>query len=241
MKAVSLMLCSLLFLQSVAAREYVIGVEDLEYSPIYVTRHGNYEGYARDLLDSFARSAGYTFSYRPLPVKRLFADFLSGKLDFKYPDNPHWEVPGRNEKTLYYSAVTLVAIDGVMVPAAREPGRTLTRLVTIRGFTPRVFMDAINRGQIVLQEVNDLNAAVSSVLVGRAEGLYGNIAVVRQHLQENGLSGQLIFDRALPHANSDFRLATQAHPQLIEEFNAFLRDQAELVSGLKKRHGVDID
>lgn len=166
---------------------------------------------------------------------------FSGKLDFKYPDNPHWAAPGRIGKTPHYSMVALVAVDGVMVPAAREPGRALTRLVTIRGFTPRVFMDAINRGQIVLQEVNDLNAAVSSVLVGRAEGLYGNIAVVRQHLQENGLSGQLNFDRALPHDNSDFRLAMQAHPQLIEEFNAFLRDQAELVSGLKKRHGVDID
>lgn len=73
MKSVSLMLCSLLFLQSVAAREYVTGVEDLAYSPIYTTRHGRYEGYARDLLDSF-----YTFSYRALPIKRLYADFFPG-------------------------------------------------------------------------------------------------------------------------------------------------------------------
>ncbi len=241
MKSAFLLLLSLCIIPTAAARDYVVGVENLEYSPIYATNNGKYEGYARDLLDAFGKAFGHTFSYRPLPVKRLFADFLGGKLDFKYPDNPQWAASERGDKTLYYSDVTLVATDGVMVAAAREPGKTLTRLVTIRGFTPWVYMDAIGKGSIALQEVNDLDAALSSVLAGRAEGAYGNVVVAAKRLQENGQAGALVFDRELPYADADFSLSTMAHPQVIDEFNAFLRDQADLVAALKKRHGVDID
>ncbi len=241
MKSVFWLLLSLFITQSIVARDFVVGVENLEYSPIYTTNNGNYEGYARDLLDAFGKAAGYTFHYRPLPVKRLFADFFAGKFDFKYPDNPQWVASERDDKTLYYSAVTLVAIDGVMVPAMREPGKPLTKLVTLRGFTPRVYMDAISQGSIVMQEVNDLNAALSSVLVGRAEGVYSNIVVAAKRLEENGQAEALVFDRELPYADAAFSLSTMAHPQVIDEFNTFLLDHADLVAGLKKYYGVDID
>jgi polar amino acid transport system substrate-binding protein len=49
---------------------------------------GNYAGYARDVLDTFAAQYGHTFSYKPMPVARLWDEYLVQKsVDIKFPDN----------------------------------------------------------------------------------------------------------------------------------------------------------
>ena len=56
--------CFLLFLSvclsaPVFSGEYDIGVEDIEYYPIYAKRDGIYAGYARELMDEFAKKEGH--------------------------------------------------------------------------------------------------------------------------------------------------------------------------------------
>ena len=37
------------------AEEYTVGVENIDYYPLYAKRDGTYSGYARAVLDEFAR------------------------------------------------------------------------------------------------------------------------------------------------------------------------------------------
>lgn len=72
--------------------EYTVGVEAINYAPFYSDEGGDYSGFARDLLDLFAERQGCRFVYKPLPVKRLFSSLLNKSVDFKFPDNPDWQM-----------------------------------------------------------------------------------------------------------------------------------------------------
>lgn len=80
----------LLILKNSFAGEFTIGVENLSYYPHYTMESGQYEGFARDILDSFAKAKGHKFIYKPVVVSELTKDFINGKVDFKYPDNQYW-------------------------------------------------------------------------------------------------------------------------------------------------------
>ncbi|WP_430461443.1 substrate-binding periplasmic protein [Thalassolituus sp. LLYu03] len=235
----SALLCCICLSLPATARELVVGVENLDYQPIYYTQNGQYQGFAHELLDAFAKASGHTLVYRPLPVRRLFSDFFTGAVDLKYPDNPMWSQDERTGKAVKYSDVTLVAVDGVMVKTDRPKGQALKRLVIIRGFTPWVYQDAIKAGTISVQEVNDLESALRSVLLGRADGAYGNVVVARDKLKQIGSPDALVFDRELPYANSDFMLSSIKAPEIIDEFNAFLKSQAATISKMKQASAVE--
>ncbi|UUZ54518.1 hypothetical protein LP419_40440 [Massilia sp. H-1] len=64
-----------------APRQLTIGVEDLRYYPLHSSNNGSvFSGYARDVLDAFAKQQGYSFRYVPLPINRLYVAFLEGAL-----------------------------------------------------------------------------------------------------------------------------------------------------------------
>lgn len=53
-----------------ASKEFIIGVEDVSYFPLFDFKtHRN--TFSRELLDTFAKSKGYKFTYLPLPIKRF--------------------------------------------------------------------------------------------------------------------------------------------------------------------------
>ena len=150
-----IVLClGLLGAAGVAAQTYRVGVESQPYQPYYSLEAGEYQGYARDLLDAFAADQGHRFIYVALPVKRLQSDFLSGKLDFKYPDHPHWNREQKQGRTVHYSAATAPYRDGVLVlPAYLGLGKARIKLLgTQLGFTPWPFLTDIEGGQIALTQ-----------------------------------------------------------------------------------------
>ena len=106
---------------AVQAETYVVGVENAAFLPYStVDAQGQYGGYARELLDRFASSAGVTFVYRPLPSAGLLDALLKGDVDFKYPDSPAWGEAAKAGQALSYSAGTSDFIDGVLVAAPRH-------------------------------------------------------------------------------------------------------------------------
>lgn len=71
----------------------------------------------------------------------------------------------------------------------------------------------------------------------RVDGVYLNPQVVRHQLYNNAESG-LVFDPKLPYQDDHYFLSSINHPEVIEQFDAFLTSQAELVQTLKERHGI---
>ena len=95
---------------------YTIGVEQAEFLPHYSgDAQGNYQGFARDLLDSFAAQSGMRLVYKVLPADELLPALLGRRVDAKYPDNPNWSGPAKAGHRLHYSQAVVNYVDGVMI------------------------------------------------------------------------------------------------------------------------------
>lgn len=235
---------ALLFWPALAAARdtLVIGVESLYYLPLASYENGVYRGYARDLFDAFARDRGYAVEYRALPVPRLYASFFEGEVDFKFPDNAHWKQDQRVGKKIHYSDPVVAYIDGTSVTpdkmnAAAAP---IKRLGTMGGFTPWAWMDRIGADQILLSENTRLEALVRQALAGRVDGVYASVAVINYQL-DHVLKhpGDLVFNPALPYSRDNYHLSTIRRPEILNEFNDWMRKNRRWIAALKKKHGVE--
>ena len=226
-------------------KTFTVGVEKLNYYPQYHFQDGEYTGLGREILDAFAQSKGYTFLYKARPIARLHREFSRGLFDFKYPDNPAWGSDLKQNAKLFYSNPVNTYIDGVMV-LPENRAKTISKgytLGTVAAFTPEAFVDDIESGKVSLKENTNFTALLKMVLNNRVDGAYINIDVGYYQLKEIiGKEKALVFDETLPFTQGVYRLSTVKHPEVIEEFNLFLKVENELVDGIIKKYNfIDIN
>jgi hypothetical protein len=224
-----------------ALETFVVGVETTLYLPHYEFSDGEYKGFAAALLNAFAADKSYRFDYRPLPVARLFTSLVSGDIDFKYPDNAYWSADLKKDKGVVYSDPVVAYIDGVVVqPANKGKGvAAMKTLGTVRGFTAFEWRPRVDAGQVALVENSSFVGLVQQATIGRVNGAYANVAVVR-YILETVLKepGALVFDPDLPHTASAYALSSVKHPKVIGEFNAWLAANAVRVAKMKVEYRV---
>lgn len=235
------LMCSL-FVCGAGARTYTIGVEDIDYAPLYSIVDGRYDGYARELLDTFAAAHGDKFEYIPLPVKRLSADFFGNRtLDFKFPDAASWVPEQRVGRPITYSSSIEDVYEGVLVRAEHLNAGVehLKVLGTLRGFTPVPYLAQIENGSMSISENSRLDGVLRQLDAGRVDGAYVNINVAeRMSTQLFGTPPKLVFDHALPYVKTPFSLSTMKHPDMIANLNTFMVRQRKLVNELRVKHGM---
>ncbi|MEX6504604.1 substrate-binding periplasmic protein [Pseudomonas zhanjiangensis] len=236
-------LFALLFCTASQAESYVIGVEDLAFAPHYsVDKQGQYRGFARELFDLFAARSGIQLSYRALPVARLLPALLEGEVDFKYPDNDNWAQARKAGKPVGYSQAVVGYVDGVLVAPQRQ-GQSidqLRRLGMVSGWTPRGYQERIDAQQIQLSYSDDLRRMIQQVLKKDVDGVYFNVVVATHYLDNiRARPGALVFDAKLPHTRGTFHLSTLKHPELLQRFDRFLREQQAEVASLKDKYRVE--
>jgi polar amino acid transport system substrate-binding protein len=239
----SLLLVLLAWPLLAGAREsLVIGVENHYYLPAYAYENGNYTGYAREVLDTWAKDRGYQVEYRALPVPRLYASFYGGQVDFKFPDNPNWKKDERVGKAIVYSDPVAAFIDGTSVrPERRGAGvDTVKVLGTMGGFTPWAWLERIKAGKAALSENYNLEALVRQALAGRVDGVYASVAVINYQLDHVlRQPGALVFDPSLPHSRDNYHLSSIKHPELVRDFNEWMRKNHERIATLKRKSGIE--
>ena len=104
----------LLFVSNSTSKEFIIGVEDVSYYPLFdFTTQRN--TYAKELLDLYAKSKGYKFIYLPLPIKRFERWLIEEKIDFKYPDNARWYPDPSIRGIFTFSDSTIKIVSGTTV------------------------------------------------------------------------------------------------------------------------------
>jgi hypothetical protein len=222
--------------------ELTVGVERIDYPPYGSFRQGDYEGYARDLLDSFAIEYGYTMVYVALPVKRLYQDFLeTHTLDLKFPDSPDWHPGRRKGLHILYSAPACSYTDGILVkPENLGKGmESIKTLGILAGFKPWLLSPPVDPKSIKVSENASISGLLGKGLVGRVDGVYANMEAARHLLKAMGRQDQLVLDPDLPHVTGFYRLSTIKRPRVLREFDEFLKSRTELVDSLKKKHGLD--
>lgn len=223
-------------------RELVIGVEELDYFPVYAVQKGEYAGAAREIFDAFAQAKGYALSYRPLPVKRLYAELMSGGIDFKFPDNPGWAADAKRDVKVSYSRPIIAYVDGVMVRPEHK-GKGIDRILTlgtVSGFTPFAWLDRVRAQQVVLKENPRTDLLIRQVVMGRMDGAYASVAVVVNSLEHDlNMPGALVFDPALPHSRDVYRMSTVNHPAVLSEFDDWMAANQSQVDAIKQRYGAE--
>lgn len=243
MKAILAAVLLALAVPVAAEQTYVIGVEKAAFMPHYEgDAQGNYQGFARELLDRFAAHSGVRLVYKVLPADELLPALLDGRVDAKYPDNPNWSGTTKSGYRLHYSQAVVEYVDGVMV-APRRVGLgidELKRLAVVDGWTPWGYEDRLAASQMLLVSSRDLPRMVRQALLKDSDGAYYNVVVAAHYLNNvRAKPGALIFDADLPHTRSTFNLSTLAHPKLIERFDRYLVEQQPTVFALKERHQVE--
>lgn len=226
-----------------AEQTYVIGVEQAAFMPHYSgDAKGNYEGFARELLDGFAAQNGVRLTYKVLSADELLPALLEGRVDAKYPDNPNWSGGAKTGHRLYYSQAVVEYVDGVMV-SPRRVGRgidELRRLAVVDGWTPWGYESRVASNQLLLVSSENLPRMVRQALLKDSDGAYYNIVVAAHYLNNvRAKPGSLVFDADLPHTRSTFNLSSVRQPQLIERFDRYLQTQQPTIAALKAKHQVE--
>ncbi|WP_422378140.1 substrate-binding periplasmic protein [Roseibium sp.] len=228
---------------SALADDILIGVEDLTYYPHYTMEGGEYAGFGRAVLDAWAADNGHTVTYKAFPIKRLMSMLVEGQIDLKYPDNAYWSSDLKDGKNVTYSEAVVEYIDGVSV-APDNVGKgmgSIKKLGTVRGFTPWAWLDEINGGSVELSELGALDGLIKQAAAGRIDAAYANVSVIQHQLGEMGQSGSLKFDPDLKHTRDFYYLSTTTKPALIEDFNAWMAENADKVAALKAEYNVTLD
>ncbi|MCP4345181.1 MAG: amino acid ABC transporter substrate-binding protein [Desulfobacterales bacterium] len=225
-------------------KSFIIGVDSTEYYPMYGYDNGKYTGYARELLDSFAKDSGYSFQYKALPVLRLYNNFLMNQtVDFKYPDNTFWKADLKKGKNVSYSVSVVDYTDGVMVlPENKGKGlNEFKRLGTVLGFTAWEYLDHIKAGKIKEDYAPRYENMIKKTLVKRVDGAYSCVAVLNYQLEKMNKPGALVFDPSLPHTKSSYLLSSVKYPEVIIQFSEWLVQKKAFVDKLKLKYKVGLN
>lgn len=229
---------ALLLPMSAMAGSYTVGVEDLKYAPFGVAKGNQYTGFFQELLDKFASDKGHNLTYKPMPVKRIMSELVNKGIDLKIPDNQYWAGDLKKGKGVVYSQPVTLYVDGVMVKPGKK-GQGLETMATVRGFTPFPYLDDIKSGKVRLKETKSLEAVAKMALSDRVEGAFANVTVLKKYMtDEMNQAGALVFDDSLPDARSPISLSTAKYPGVIEEFDAWLAENNDWVTTLRKKYNV---
>jgi hypothetical protein len=246
MKIKELLIVAVLFIANnnlqAEQKHYIIGVEDLEYYPLwhYDQSLNQYRGLGRDILDKFARDCGFVFEYNPLPLKRLVKKLVEKEIDFKFPDNSNWAVDEKKGISITYSDPVIGFTDGVFV-IPRNIGNgndSIKTLGLVLGFTPWDWLPMVQVGKVKLKETPNFEALINQAISGHIDGAYANIDIVKYNLKIGGRENALVYDDGLSHADGSYAMSTSLHPNIIEKFNVWLSKNKEEIYKMKKNLGM---
>lgn len=225
-----------------AQETITIGVEPIDYFPLYAARDEGYVGFAREVFDAFAADQGLEVVYEPMPIRRLYAALLSGGIDIKFPDDGFWAADIKGDADIRYSSPFLPYIDGTLVQPHRlgEGIETIGALGTVAGFTPFAWLDTLDGSDITLVENAGFVPLLRQASLGRVDGAYANVTVAEYQLETMlEQPGVLVFDADLPHIADSYRASSATRPDLIAAFDTWLEENAALKNALMQEYGIE--
>ena len=226
-------------------KSLVVGVEELAYLPSYGWVDGAYKGAAADIFSAFAADQGYKVTFRPLPVRRLFAETLNGSVDIKFPDNPEWALDLKKGYQLSYSSPVLDYVDGVVVKADHK-GKgvdALHVLGTLGGFTvSEDWRKRIDAGRVTLKENSKLDQLLRQIALDRVDGAYVSVSAAFYEA-ENTLHERatFAFDPGLPFQKGSYMASSVSHPEVIQDFSRWMETHRDVVKAIRIKWKADVE
>lgn len=220
------------------AKEYVVGVEDVSYYPLFDFRNSK-TSYTKELLDEFGRQYGHKFIYLPLPIKRFSRWLIEEQIDFKYPDNVRWEDGSVDNSSFIYSEATITLVAGTLTLKDGKISPNNVRVVgTLLGFYPTHWVDLIKQNKVTLYEDPSTMVLIRQMLRGHVDAIDLEPSVVNHHLSLLGKPGLITLNRDFDYEVYSYYLSTIKHADVIKQFNEFLRDNQEYLKKLRSKFNI---
>jgi polar amino acid transport system substrate-binding protein len=218
-------------------KSYKIGIEDIEYYPHYGRKNAsddNYSGFARPLFDKFSNKNQLDFHYTPLPIKRLYNYFLNSQtVDFKYPDNPNWNIKNKQGHKVYYSDEITYYVDGTFIHQDQILPLDIVNLGVIRGFTPEPYLAQILADKIKVTEFSRSDHLLSALNHKRIDAAYMNVDVGKFQRSKSDFNLKVKFCSSLPLTKGSYYISTIKHPELLNKVNEFIRNNSDFIKELQ--------
>jgi polar amino acid transport system substrate-binding protein len=222
---------------------FTVGVETTDYAPyFYLDLEQKYQGAAREIIDLFSQSQKLELEYHPMPVPRLFNEFVKGRIDLKFPDNPLWSQSLQSDVFVQYSAPVLAVRETLLIiePTKKywEVDKRIKLVGTILGFSTPGINDNIKRNEFELINTKKIEQLIHMLVSGRVDAIYFNAEVAIKVATQLYPNKQLIAHPKYPAFDYAYHLSSIKHKELITQFDKFLISHAEQVTEIRNRYGL---
>jgi len=228
---------------AVENNEFVIGVEAVNYYPLidFTLNDSTKDSYTKELLTRFFNSKNYEFRFLALPIKRFDKWYVEEEIDFKYPDNPRWRTKKDDLLKIVFSDPTIKLIAGSYVLKKNRmlPKDKIKKLGTILGFIPTLWFDEVASGELRLIEESSPFGIVKHVLYGNVDATNIDENVIRYNLKLLGQPDKIVLNREAKREVFSYQLSTMKYPEIIDEFNVFMKNNKQIIDKIKKKYGID--
>ncbi len=225
-------------ISSVEAKNLTVGVESLEYLPFYSGKgRGGYNGFAREVMDKFAKDKGHEVTYIPVQVKKLFGKYIAKEFDFKFPDNALWRGDERKGKGITYSDVVVKTKVGVISLTSKKDV-TPSKVGVVEGFTAWPILGDVKAGKISLVEKTRMVQLLKLLETGEIDGVYGSMDALKFHASKLGDAEKFQFNSHVKASMDEFYLSTNGDTEVMQEFKSWAKANAKYIGDLKKKYGI---
>jgi hypothetical protein len=234
--------CCYCLIGATQAQEYIIGVEDISYYPLYDFAQKPYkESFTKELLSTFFRHQGYQFKFVALPLKRFDKWYTEDAIDFKFPDNLRWRSEQSKRLNIFYSqpVIHLVAGSFVLKKNKNSARESLANLGTILGFFPTLWYDRIKSGKVELIELTSPYSIVKHLRHGNIDVTNIDKNVINHNLKLLGEeSNDIVLNEHIKNESYAYHFSSINHPEIINEFDAFLNENPEVIARIKMKYSI---
>ncbi|MDC0255968.1 transporter substrate-binding domain-containing protein [Bacteriovoracales bacterium] len=225
------------------AKVYTVGVENIDLFPYftYNKKTKEYKGAMRDLFDAYARSKGIKFVYKAYPLNRLFKYFLDGKFDIKAPSNPEWRADEKKSsgKNFTYT-IKMIPFQDALIRKLTNFGKPMKVISIVRGFTPWLIYNDVKSGKYKTRESKNMISVLSQVGLGRTDAGLVNVIQAKYLLKNDNKLKKfaLDVDKSQPIASAAYHCSTINHPNLIKDFNKFIKKNKDIIRKIRDSYGI---
>lgn len=240
-QALSIILSFSSLSSTVKADTYIVGAQNIEYSPYYNFSSPHEKGLGWAILEAFSKHSGHQFIYLSMPVKRLQIELKKGNVDFVFPDNPRWSDQITHSLNKTYS-LPLVDTFAVTLVKPKNKGKGISyvsKLIIPDGFTTAKWKTQISENTVSVVGVSSVHEGLLLLDNEKADAMDVDYNVAQRILRRYPNIGQFTADLTLPHNTVSFSISTLKYPSIIEEFNTFLHSNSQAIDEIKDKYGIE--
>lgn len=225
-----------------SANALTLGVEITDYSPyFYLSDEKKYQGAAREIFDLFSEVSQLKVSYEPMPVPRLFNEFVRGNVDLKFPDNPLWSASLQADIKVHYSNPIFDVNESLLIVKNSESEirkEEIKKVGSILGFSTPGIAEPVKNKEFETIRTKEVEQLIHMLASDRVQAVYFNQSVAIDLARKLYPNKELTTHSAYPAFNYAYHLSSIKHPELISQFNRFLVSHSEQVTKIRNRYGL---